>query len=230
MTRLVLFDIDGTLVLTGGAGQRAIVRAFASELGVTDALGDIPLAGRTDRAILEDVIDRFALGAVHEPARLERLARSYLGYLEAEMQVEAPGKAVLPGVRDVLDRLAPRDDVHLALLTGNLEDGARIKLGYFGLWDYFRFGAFGGHTRHRAELLTEALDRARAHGVVPSDPASVVVIGDTPHDIDCAKSGGATAIAVATGPYDTATLRSHGADFVFEDLSDTAAVLDAIGA
>ena len=230
MTRLVLFDIDGTLVLTGGAGQRAIVKAFAGEFGVDNALGAIPLAGRTDRAILEDVLERLAPGAAHEPERLERLVQRYLEHLSAEMDVDAPGKVVLPGVREVLDQLAPREDVHLALLTGNLEDGARIKLGYFGLWDYFRFGAFGGHTRHRAELLGDALDRARAHGVAPDDPASVFVIGDTPHDIDCARSGGATAIAVATGPYDTGALRAHGADVVFEDLSDTAAVLKALGA
>lgn len=229
MTRLVLFDIDGTLVLTGGAGQRAIAKAFANEFGVDDALGRIPLAGRTDRAILEDLLERFAPHAAGEPARLERLMHAYLERLQQEIVVDGPGKLVLPGVRDVLDGLAPQDDVHLALLTGNLEEGARIKLEHFGLWDYFPFGAFGGHTRHRRDLLTQALDRARARGVAPDDAAAVFVVGDTPADIDCAKSGGATAIAVATGPYDAAALRAHGADVVFDDLSDAAAVLGVIG-
>ena len=134
----------------------------------------------------------------------------------------------MPGVRPLLDVLADRPDIYLALLTGNYEDAARVKLEHFDLWRFFPCGAFGDDAPHRNGLLPKALARIRACGgpVVPA--SDVVVIGDTPLDVACAAASGARSIAVATGGYDVASLRAAGADVVFEDLSDIDAVLEAL--
>src|SRR6476659_9685974 len=137
MRKLVLFDIDGTLVLTGGAGIRAMNRACEELAGHGDALAGIPIAGRTDRIILHDAVAR--AGRTLDSGLLEALRDRHVAYLREE--IERPGrgvKAILPGIRQLLDRLEQRDDVFLGLLTGNFEAGARIKLEYFDLWRYFR--------------------------------------------------------------------------------------------
>jgi phosphoglycolate phosphatase-like HAD superfamily hydrolase len=220
MHKLILFDIDGTLVLTGGAGMRALNRVFADNFGIEHALAGVALAGRTDRAIVEDVLHRHGrLDILHDGA-FPRFCDAYFERLAVEMEVDAPGKHVLPGVKALLDRLVQFDDVELALLTGNLEQGARVKLEYFDLWRYFAWGAFGGHTTDRNTLLPVALEEARARGITPR-VEHVFVIGDTPHDVACARSGGAVAVGVATGPFTVDALRESGADVVFPDLSDT---------
>jgi phosphoglycolate phosphatase-like HAD superfamily hydrolase len=128
----------------------------------------------------------------------------------------------------LLDALAPRDDVRLALLTGNLEPGARIKLAYFDLWRYFPWGAFGEHAVDRTHLVPVALQRAHDAGIVPANPRDVLVVGDTPQDIACAHAAGAMGVGVATGPFTAAELRASGADEVFEDLGDTARFLSLL--
>jgi phosphoglycolate phosphatase-like HAD superfamily hydrolase len=135
-------------------------------------------------------------------------------------------KGVLPGVRSLLDVLtAPplRDTIFLALLTGNSEDGARLKLEHFDLWRYFRCGAYGDDVHDRNELFDVAMCRVRACGGPASHPRDVIVVGDTAFDVACAAAAGARSIAVATGPSDVDTLKKSGADVVFDDLSDTAA-------
>ena len=134
----------------------------------------------------------------------------------------------MPGVRPLLDSLTNRSGVYLALLTGNYEDAARLKLEYFDLWRYFRCGAFGDDAPDRNSLMPKALDRIRECGGPDVGPADVVVIGDTPLDVTCAAAAGARSIAVATGSYDVAALRSTGADVVLTDLSDEADVLRAL--
>jgi phosphoglycolate phosphatase-like HAD superfamily hydrolase len=135
----------------------------------------------------------------------------------------------MPGVRPLLDHLSARDDVQLALLTGNFEAGARVKLEYFDLWRYFPCGAYGDGAYERNGLLAKAMDRVRACGG-PDVPASdVVIVGDTPLDVAVALAGGARSLAVATGGHDVRSLGEAGADVVLEDLGDLAAVLDAIG-
>jgi phosphoglycolate phosphatase len=222
MHKLVLFDIDGTLVLTGGAGLRAMNRACEELVGHSRALEGIPVAGRTDRIILADVMER--LGRPLDNDLLASLRDRYVARLEEEIQHAGHGvKAVLPGVQGLLDRLATRDDVVLGLVTGNFEAGARIKLGHFDLWKYFRCGAFADDAADRNHLVPFAVDRARDCGLVEGPANHVVVVGDTPHDVECAKVTGAVAVGVATGPFSAGDLEASGADVVFQDLRDAEA-------
>lgn len=228
VSRLVLFDIDGTLVLTGGAGARAMTLALRDLLGVENGFEGITLPGRTDQVILRDALERG--GHPADAALRQEFYDRYLEHLVRELDQPAPGKfrGVMPGVRALLDRLASRDDVFLALLTGNVSAAAHLKLEAFDLWRYFRCGAFGEDAHERNDLVPVAVERAGACGL-PELPADrVVVIGDTPLDVACAKVAGARAIAVATGGIGEDTLRASGADVVFSDLSETEAVLRAI--
>ena len=227
MRKLVLFDIDGTLVLTGGAGLRAMNRACEDIAGHADALAGIPVAGRTDRIILTDVVAR--LGRDLDEALLAELRDGYLAHLREEIDQPGRGvKAVMPGVRELLDALAARDDVFVGLLTGNFEEGARIKLGYFDLWRYFRCGAYGDDSADRNALVPFALERARRHGLPDLSAEHILVVGDTPHDVACAHAAGALPVGVATGGFTVQQLRESGAAIVFEDLSDTAAFVRII--
>ena len=213
-------------MLTGGAGARAMASAFEDVFGVRQGLAGIPMAGRTDAWILEQAVmaHQVSLNA----ARAESFRESYLAKLSSEVHEPGPRKGIMPGVRALLDQLADRDDVYLALLTGNLEGGARVKLEYFDLWRYFQTGAFGDEVRDRNELLHLALERVKTSGG-PARPSEISVIGDTPLDVAVAKTGGARSIAVATGGYDAATLAATGADVVLENFSDLPAALTALG-
>jgi len=227
MPKLVLFDIDGTLVLTGGAGLRAMTRACEEIVGHADALDGIPVAGRTDWIILHDTLSR--LGRDLDRDLFDRLRDRYVEYLRHE--ILQPGKGfngALPGVPELLESLHGRDDVHLALLTGNFEAGARIKLERFDLWRYFRCGAYGDDAPDRNALVPVAVERAAACGIPTMLPADIIVVGDTPHDVACARAAGATPIGVATGGYTADELRACGADVVFDTLRDTKCVIEAV--
>ena len=221
---VLLFDIDGTLVLTGGAGGRAMTRAFESLYGIPNGFEGIPFNGRTDSWI----VSRAA--AAHGIANdaIVRFKPLYLDYLAEELGKPGPRKGVMPGISPLLDALAQRDDVFLALLTGNYELGARLKLQHFDLWRYFACGAFGDTTHDRNGLLSEALERVAVCGGPRAAPADTVIIGDTPLDVAVAVTGGARSIAVATGSHTTDELQASGADVVFQDLSDLEAVLAAL--
>src|SRR5438093_3314438 len=178
---LLLFDIDGTLVLTGGAGRRAMSLAFEDVLGIRDAFDGLPMAGRTDSWILSDAVA--AHGVPLDASTFARFHEVYLRRLEVE--IEKPGdsrKGVMPGIRELLDALSARDDVYLALLTGNFEAAARLKLEYFDLWRYFRCGAFGDAAPDRNGLLPKALARVTSCGGLTISPEHTIVIGDTPLD------------------------------------------------
>lgn len=238
MRNLVLFDIDGTLVLTGGAGLRAMNRACEELVGHADALSGIPVAGRTDRIILADVVAR--MGRALDDELLAVLRDRYLAHLREEILV--PGampaaeylgprggiKAVMPGIRELLDALQRRPDVFLGLLTGNFEEGARMKLAHFDLWRYFRCGAYGDDAEDRNALVPIALERARREGLPEITTEHILVVGDTPHDIACARAAGAVAVGVATGGFTVDELRASGADIVFKDLSDRGAFLELL--
>ena len=220
MPKLVLFDIDGTLVLTGGAGIRAMNRAGKSVLGLANLLDGVPVAGRTDWIILHDALTN--AGHDLDEDLFERMRAAHHEFLREEILQPGEGvKDVMPGIRELLSLLQSRPGVALGLLTGNFEEAARIKLGHFDLWDYFRCGAFGDDAADRNALVPFAVDRARACGLGAFDYADVVVIGDTPSDVACANAVGAVPVAVATGTYSVEVLRSTGAPFVLEDLSDT---------
>lgn len=221
---LILFDIDGTLILTGGAGLRAMNRACEDLVGHAKALDGIPVAGRTDWSILEDVMRLHEMTL--DAALFEDLRGRYVTHLREEIEQAGTGtKAVMPGIRELLDALQERSDVALGLLTGNFIESARIKLEHFDLWRYFRCGAFGDDSSDRNALVPVAIARARACGIADMDPADVIVVGDTPHDIACALAVGATPIGVATGSYSVDRLRESGGEIVFTDLSDTDAFL-----
>jgi phosphoglycolate phosphatase len=238
MRKLVLFDIDGTLVLTGGAGIRAMNRACEELVGHPRALEGIPVAGRTDRIILTDVVNR--TGHSMNDGLLEQLRDRYIAHLRAE--IERPGrlqsfewlgsrsgiKAVMPGIRELLDVLNRRGDVLVGLLTGNFQEGARIKLEHFDLWRYFQCGAFGDDSADRNDLVPFAVERARQCGLDDIEPSRIFVVGDTPHDVACARAVGAVPIAVATGGFSSDQLRESGADIVYETLEDYAPFLRVI--
>jgi phosphoglycolate phosphatase-like HAD superfamily hydrolase len=209
---LVLFDIDGTLLLTLGAGVRGMNTAFGRLHGRPDALDGLAIAGRTDRSIVGDAFARIGVDATSE--RIVALRDAYFDDLRVEFANTAGERfGVLPGVHAALEALEPREDVAVGLLTGNFVGGAEIKLGRFDLWRRFAFGAFGDDHLDRRDLVPVARAAAMARGI---QPGAVVVIGDTPLDIDCARAHGAVAVAVATGPYRTDELRR--ADLVVETL------------
>ncbi len=227
MRKLVLFDIDGTLVLTGGAGVRAMNRALQEAFGHADGLDGIPVAGRTDWAILSDAVRKISRSL--DGALLADLEDRYVTNLAEE--IERPGtgrKEVLPGIREILAALEQRDDVLVGLVTGNFEAGAKVKLGYFDLWRYFTCGAYGGDAADRNALVPFALERARACGLPDIADEDILVIGDTPHDITCAHAAGAIAVGVATGSSPVEELEAAGAQHVFQDLSNTRAFLSLL--
>lgn len=216
---LLLFDIDGTLVLTGGAGGRAMTRAFADVFGVKDAFRGVAMPGRTDPVIVADAMARAGLAS--EPASLARFRARYFDCLREEVTQPGEGRrGVMPGIRPLLETLASRDDVVVALLTGNYAEAARIKLEFYDLWHFFRFGAFGADAPTRDGLVPIALARAREDGSSDGTLARVIVIGDTPLDVASAHAAGSFAVAVATGGSSAAELAHAGADAVFQDLSD----------
>jgi phosphoglycolate phosphatase-like HAD superfamily hydrolase len=181
------------------------------------------MAGRTDAWIVAQVAA--AHGIAPGDVDLRRFHEIYVGYLADEVTRPGPDKGLLPGVRELLDTLASRNDVYRALLTGNYRQGAEIKLRYFDLWRYFSTGAFGDESHDRNGLLWTALENVAAAGGPKVRPSETVIIGDTPLDVAVAVAGGARSLGVATGSYDVDALLESGADWALPDLSDTAAVL-----
>jgi phosphoglycolate phosphatase len=233
---IVLFDIDGTLIRTGRAGSRAMNRAFEDLFGIPGAFDGIPMAGRTDKGILEDGAARAGVdlsGSAFHRFRDRYFVRlrealpepgphpSPLRHAQGALSRVEVHKGILPGVQPLLNAIAARADVFPALLTGNCEEGARIKLEHFDLWKFFRCGAYGDAVVDRNDLFAVAMARALACGAPATHPRDVVVVGDTVLDVACAKAAGARAVAVATGPSDVDTLRAAGADVAMADLSDT---------
>jgi phosphoglycolate phosphatase len=224
MPILLLFDIDGTLITTGGAGYRAIKRALEITMGVERALEGIPVAGRTDSIILRDAV-RAIDGRELTQDLLDRVLETYMATLQAEMELVRGGPGVLPGVRTLLARLESDPAFHVALLTGNFSQTAKIKLSYFDLWKAFPWGAFGEDAVERNDLLPVAIARYRARTGQDIAAADIVIIGDTPNDVEVARVGGARSVCVTTGQFNREALLAAGADVVFHDLSDVDEVL-----
>jgi phosphoglycolate phosphatase len=218
VSHLVLFDIDGTLVQTLGAGVRAMGQAFDQLYNRPDALRGVRVAGRTDRAIVSDAFAR--IGVDGTLPRIRALSEAYFDRLPAELaRAEGHGFGVLPGVARVLGWMEAHPEFSVALLTGNFETGAAIKLRHFDLWSRFAFGAFGDAHLDRRDLVPVALAHAQRAGLdVPM--SRVIVIGDTPLDVDCAHAHGAVAVAVATGNYTVADLKQTGAELVLGSLEE----------
>lgn len=226
MKKLILWDIDGTLIRTNRAGIAALVRAFAQVHGREPDMASIEVSGRTDRWIIARMLE--AHGITPSPENTHTILEGYLQLLHGEIAAR-PGR-VLPGIVELLETLHQRDDVVQALLTGNVERGARIKLEHFRVWHYFAFGAFGDDSALRNDLGPHALRRARERHAIDFAPEHTFVIGDTPHDIECGKAIGARTIGVATGTFSLEQLAAHAPTAVFADFADTAAFLRTIDA
>ena len=230
MTRkLVLFDIDGTILLTAGAGRRAIVAALAHEVRDTTAFSRIRFDGKTDPQIVAEMLAAAGQPEPHESARVRAVCERYVGLLARELELPTTRTTIMPGVRTLLDRLEADPGVVLGLLTGNLAEGAALKLRSGGIApERFPVGAYGSDAAHRPHLPAIAARRAEPwFGRVPHG-AEVVIIGDTPADIACGAGIDARAVGVATGAYSVADLAACGPHAVFEDLSRTDAVVEAI--
>ena len=225
--KLVLFDIDGTLLTASGAGRRALDQALRDVYGTAGPIDAYDFRGGTDPQIIRDLLRQAGLGEEAIAADEVAVYLRYEAQLEAEIG-DGRGVTVYPGVRELLEMLAARDDVVVGLLTGNIEAGARIKLRPTGLWPHFRLGAFGSDDADRTRLPLVAANRAeRLVGRVFRGP-DTVIIGDTPRDIGCARAFGAKAIAVATGWHSIEDLTAHRPDHVFADLSDGELALTAM--
>jgi phosphoglycolate phosphatase len=217
---VLLFDIDGTLVSTGGAGRRAMVGAFSNLHGKHDVFEGTSFAGMTDRAIARHGLRAIVENEGHiTTAEIDRLLDAYLALLELEL-VQANEYRVLPGVTKLLDGLCGMPDVAIGLGTGNVRRGAYAKLARGSLDGLFEFGGFGCDAEDRCELLRAGAERGAAKLGAPLDACRVVVIGDTPKDVAAAKGLGAPCIGVETGGYTAAALMECGAHRAFASLAD----------
>jgi phosphoglycolate phosphatase-like HAD superfamily hydrolase len=225
--KLVLFDIDGTLLTASGAGRRALDQALRDVYGTAGPIDAYDFRGGTDPQIIRDLLRQAGLGEEAIAADEGAVYLRYQALLEAEIG-DGREVTVYPGVRELVETLAAREDVVVGLLTGNIEAGARIKLRPTGLWPRFRLGAFGSDDADRTRLPLVAANRAeRLVGRVFRGP-DTVIIGDTPRDIGCARAFGAKAIAVATGWHSIEDLTAHRPDHVFADFSDRELALAAM--
>ncbi len=184
--RLLLFDIDGTLV-RGGPAKAAFEAALMETFGTTGDTEGVSFAGKTDPQIARELLSGVGLDPHEIDAGFEALWTRYLGHLEQRL-VDRPME-ILPGVTDLLDALTPHADVGVGLLTGNIEGGARLKLGSASLWERFHMGSFGSDHEERDELPAIALERAQQRWGRPVPPTEAVVIGDTPRDVQCGRKG-----------------------------------------
>jgi phosphoglycolate phosphatase-like HAD superfamily hydrolase len=223
--RLLLFDIDGTLINSGGAGIQALKLALTERFGITDDLHDIEIAGMTDSGIVVSILNKHKIPATNE--NITTFLDSYAHFLSLELPRR--NGTLLPGVLELLEKLKSRKHVVLALLTGNISRGAQLKLEQYGVWHFFEFGAFADDHQDRNQLGPFAQARATEKHGREFSAAEIDVIGDTPRDIACGKAFGARTIAVATGTWSRDQLAQHHPDFLIDDLSDVDRLIDTLG-
>jgi phosphoglycolate phosphatase len=215
--KLLLFDIDGTILLTDGAGTRAANRAFEKIYGHAGAMDGVDAAGKTDPLILKEMFGN-RLSRDYTADEAEKLYAEYVIFLEEEI-IKSPID-VMPGIPYLLDNLSMRRDLILGIATGNIEHGARIKLRRAGLDGHFRTGGYGSDSWNREELIRIAIGRAKRLLTDGRDFERIYVIGDTPHDIVHGRAAGAVTIAVSTGRYSPRELEEHSPDYLFDHLAD----------
>ena len=225
--RLILFDIDGTLLSAGGAPRRAFRRALLEHFGSEGAAASDDFSGKTDPQIVHDLMRAVGFAEEDVEERITDFFAHYLEELERELVVETRHR-LYPGVAELVPTLAGDPDVGLGLLTGNIEAGARLKLSHFGLWRHFAVGAYGSDDRSRDRLGPVALGRAEARFGRAFQGHEAVVVGDTPADVRCARAIGAVAVAVATGRPTRETLEAAGPDILLDSLADWPAFHDSL--
>jgi phosphoglycolate phosphatase len=223
--RLLLFDIDGTLIHSGGAGVHALKSAFKERFGIDDGLHDIEIAGMTDSGIALSILNKHKIPATNE--NVSAFLDSYVHFLSLELP-RRKGK-LLPGVLELLQRLKSRPHLVLALLTGNVSRGAQLKLEHYGVWHFFEFGAFADDHRDRNRLGPYARARAKERHGREFSVSEIDVIGDTPRDIACGKALGARTVAVATGTWSSDELEKYEPDFLIDNLSNVETIIDTLG-
>jgi len=217
MVRLVLFDIDGTLIRTGGAGVRAFAQAFAAEFGIVDGVAHLKFAGRTDSGLVREVLEAQGIPATKDNFR--RFCDRYVFLLEEQLQTSQGG--AIPGVWDFLRQLEALPEPPLiGLLTGNIRLGAEMKLRRFGLWEVFRTGGFGDDHEERNEIAAIARERGCSALGENLRGEQIVVVGDTPHDVRCGRAIGAKVLAVSTGGSTEEELRVNEPDWLVGDLRE----------
>ena len=201
-----------------------MTRAFDKTFGITNAFAGESFGGRTDSYLVSKALQ--GAGLPDTPEQHDRFRENYIPLLAEEIEQPGTGhKGLMPGARELLEALHDHHHLHLALLTGNYREAAEIKLQHFELWDFFEWGAFSDDAADRNALVPIARSRAETYDIPVEAIERVIVIGDTPHDIECARVAGARSIAVATGGFTIDQLREAGADDVLPDLSNTEAVL-----
>lgn len=219
---IILFDIDGTLIRTGGAGKIAMESALTEEFGVPLSERQVSYSGRTDPAIGRELLRTHGIDPT--PTNVARLHEAYLARLPVCLTTY-PG-TICAGIIELIAMLKPREDVLLGLLTGNIRRGAQIKLSHYSLWDHFVCGGFGDDHHDRDDVARTALRTVRDRRRADVDPADVWVIGDTPLDVQCARAIGAKAVAVATGWHAIEELEAAKPDFAFADLSEPTVLMN----
>ncbi len=222
--KLVLFDVDGTLVHCGPTPRRVFKRALEQTFGTAGPIDGWVFDGKTDPLIVRELMD--AAGVAWSDAQIASALRLYVEGLSRELPAE-PAKRILPGVMGLLEELK-KSGALLGLLTGNVRAGARAKLESLGLWDYFPFGGFADDSHIRSEIATAAVARAGEHAGREFVGKDIVIIGDTPHDMRCGRHLGAKAVGVATGRSAADELLAAGAEAAFGDFTNAGKVVDTI--
>ncbi|MGH7564590.1 MAG: HAD family hydrolase [Gemmatimonadota bacterium] len=225
---MILFDIDGTLLHAGGAPRRAFRRALVECFGTEGAAASDDFSGKTDPQIAYELMTEEGFEDGHIAERIAGVCEHYLQGLATELERETRHR-LFPGVAELLRRLAADPRVVLGLVTGNVEEGARLKLAHFGLWELFPVGAFGSDDRVRDRLPPIAVERAKRRTGRAFEGEEVVIVGDTPADIRCARASGALAVAVATGIPSRETLIVAEPDILLGSLEEWPDLLADLG-
>ncbi len=224
--RLILFDVDGTLLMAGGAGNRALGRALQHTYGLENGLNGIRLDGKTDPQIVRETLGRYGKEASLTRQSLNSLFVSYIPFLKDEVAT-SPDFRILPGVPELMATLSTQSSVALGLATGNIEEGARIKLDRADLTSFFTFGGYGSDAENRTELIRTAIERGLQE-ISPASAVDILLIGDTPRDVVHARTAGVRTLAVATGRYSVESLLAYKPDFVMPNLNCTEQIMEIL--